>query len=163
MEGTAPQESPQKDYNAWMREEMEKEPDTGPLIVGMTCIYVPVSNVFESVEWYRENLGCEPTHHNPVRPGMAKAIMRFPDYERTKAPAILLVQARDCAGMLEFADDDGNSSAVACLVAPRLQEVHDRLKKNGVVVEGGPGDERVSASSVKFHDPDGNQWEVWQP
>src|SRR5690606_29537540 len=128
-----------------------------------TCIYVPVTNVYESVMWYRQNLGCEPTYHNPVRPGMTQAIMRFPDYERTKAPAIFLVQARNSAGLLEFTDDDGNTSAVACLITPRLREIYHRLKINGVTLEAGPEDERKIGSSIKFYDPDGNKWEVWQP
>lgn len=146
-----------------MRDELAKEADAGPLIVGVTCIYVPVADVFESVIWYRENLGCEPTDHNPVRPGVSRAIMRFPEYERTKAPAIFLVQARNAAGVMGFNDDDGNSSAVACLITPRMHEIYNRFKKNGVTIEGGPEDGREYGSIIKFYDPDGNKWEVWQP
>lgn len=156
------QRGPQKGYNERMRDELAGEAATGPLIVGITCIYVPVADVYESIMWYREILGCEPTDNNPVEPGVGGAIMRFPDYERTKAPAVFLVQARKSAGMLGFTHDDGNSSAVACFITPRIQEIYDRFKKNGVTVEGAPDDGRACGPNIKFYDPDGNKWEVWQ-
>ncbi|NIK76859.1 hypothetical protein FHS15_001984 [Paenibacillus castaneae] len=46
-------------------------------ITGMTCLYVPVSNVYESVKWYQKNLGCQPSNIHAVEPGMGMAIMRF--------------------------------------------------------------------------------------
>lgn len=162
-ETTETQQGQAKSYNQRMREELSVAAETEPLIVGVTCIYVPVADVYKSIMWYRENLGCEPTDNNPVEPGVGAAIMRFPDYERTKAPAIFLVKASKAAGTIGFTHDDGTSAAVACFITPRIQEIYDRFKKNGVTVEGGPDDERECGPNIRFYDPDGNKWEVWQP
>lgn len=49
-------------------------------ITGITCIYIPVKDVYESIRWYQKNLGCEPTTHNPIKPGMKHSIMEFPNH-----------------------------------------------------------------------------------
>ncbi|CAG7643791.1 hypothetical protein ACFQI7_08820 [Paenibacillus allorhizosphaerae] len=54
--------------------EIKFEDKLGDITV-ITCIYIPVNNVYESIKWYQKNLGCEPTTIHPVEPGMKMAIM----------------------------------------------------------------------------------------
>jgi len=56
--------------------------------------------------------------------------------------------------------DNGKPHAIACFITPRIEELFERFKENGVNILG----ERVtSGPNITFADPDGNIWEVWQP
>lgn len=118
-----------------MEEKLEKD------ITGVTCIYIPVKNVYESIKWYQKNLGYEPTNHNPVKPGMEKSILRFPDHNgnfpgpglRQTVPAIFLVTAKGGAGSLGFTDENSDRHPIVCFITPRIQEMYNRFKEeNGV-------------------------------
>ncbi|WP_409343337.1 VOC family protein [Paenibacillus sp. MBLB4367] len=138
-------------------------------ITGMTCLYVPVSNVYESVKWYQKNLGCQPSNIHPVEPGMEMAILRFLDAEGLpqdaatgSIPALFLRESGAEGGRLGFTGtwEIGERHAVGCFVTPHIQELFERFKENGVNIIG----ERVTCGpNVTFADPDGNTWEIWQP
>ena len=138
-------------------------------ITGMTCLYVPVSNVYESVKWYQKNLGCQPSNIHPVEPGMGMAILRFLDAEGLpqdaatgSIPALFLRESGEEGGRLGFTGtwEAGERHAVGCFVTPHIQELFERFKENGVNIIG----ERVTCGpNVTFADPDGNVWEIWQP
>jgi catechol 2,3-dioxygenase-like lactoylglutathione lyase family enzyme len=138
-------------------------------ITGITCIYVPVNDVYESIRWYRRNLGCEPSNIHPVEPGMKMAIMRFPDRNgnfpgpglRQTVPAMFLIESRPEGGRLGFTNNEGERQAVGCFITPRIQDLFNRFKENGVNIKG---DIRITCGpNLQFFDPDGNMWEVWQP
>ncbi|WP_090645896.1 VOC family protein [Paenibacillus sp. UNC496MF] len=138
-------------------------------ITGMTCIYVPVSDVYESVKWYQNNLGCLPSNIHPVEPGMKMSILRFLDDEGSpqdaatgSIPALFLRESGAEGGRLGFTGtwEIGERHAVGCFVTPHIQELFDRFKENGVNIIG----ERITCGpNVTFTDPDGNVWEIWQP
>jgi hypothetical protein len=48
-------------------------------ITGITCIYVPVNDVYESIKWYQKNLGYQHANNDRVEPGMVMAVLNFPD------------------------------------------------------------------------------------
>uniref|UniRef100_UPI000475CC21 VOC family protein n=1 Tax=Paenibacillus terrigena TaxID=369333 RepID=UPI000475CC21 len=123
-------------------EEIKREEKLGD-ITGVTCIYVPVSDVYKAVHWYQKNLGCTPTDHNSVEPGMEIAILKLPNYPgKTYGPheAIFLMGggggASKEAGTLGFTWDNGDRQAVACFITPRIQEMYNRFKENGVNIVG---------------------------
>jgi catechol 2,3-dioxygenase-like lactoylglutathione lyase family enzyme len=139
-------------------------------ITGLTCIYVPVNDVYESIKWYQKNLGYQPANNDRVEPGMAMAVLNIPDRNgdlpsaglRQIVPALFLHKSDEEGGRLHFSWslDSGNPHAIACFITPRIEEIVERFKKNGVNILG----ERVtSGPNITFADPDGNIWEVWQP
>lgn len=139
-------------------------------ITGVTCIYVPVSDVYESIKWYQKNLGYQPANNDHVEPGMVMAVLNIPDRNgnrpspglRQVVPALFLHKSDEEGGRLRFSWslDNGKPHAIACFITPRIEELSERFKKNGVNILG----ERVtSGPNITFADPDGNIWEVWQP
>ncbi|MFC4777292.1 VOC family protein [Paenibacillus sp. GCM10023252] len=140
-------------------------------ITGVTCIYVPVRDVFTSVQWYRRNLGCEPTIHYSVEPGMTRAIMRFPDINgvlaepgiRQVVPALILMRAIESAGELGFVLDDGIRHPSFCFIAPNFYEIFNRFKENGVHILTESIEGKPNGPYVSFTDPDGNVLAIWQP
>ncbi|RDU38092.1 hypothetical protein DRW41_00515 [Neobacillus piezotolerans] len=139
-------------------------------ITGITCIYVPVNDVYESIKWYQKNLGYQPANNDRVEPGIEMAVLNFPDLNgnlpspglRQVVPALFLHKSDEEGGRLRFSWslDNGKPHAMACFITPRIKELLERFKKNGVNILG----ERItSGPNITFADPDGNIWEVWQP
>lgn len=150
-----------------IHEEESKSKKNMEDIIGMTCIYVPVSDVYKAVQWYEANLGCKLREGDKMEPSMTGAIMRFPDSNGKPhgptgpVPAIFLLESRPEGGRLGFTGDDGKRKAVGCFITPRIQDLFNRFKGNGVNIEG---DIRMTCGpNLQFYDPDGNMWEVWQP
>ncbi|MNO79922.1 Glyoxalase-like domain protein [compost metagenome] len=139
-------------------------------ITGITCIYVPVNDVYESIQWYQKNLGYQPADSNRVEPGMTMAVMNMPDRNgnlpspglRQVVPALFLHQSDEEGGRLRFSWtlDSGKPHAIACFITPRIEVLRERFKENGVNILG---ERMTSGPNVTFADPDGNVWEVWQP
>jgi hypothetical protein len=137
-------------------------------ITGITCVYVPVNDVYDTIQWYQINLGCEPTNNNPVKPGMKHSIMRFPDHNgkfqgaglRSTVPALFLVESQDRLG---FTNYHGARTPVGCFITPRIQEMYSRFKENGVNILGDIPVGRECGPNFQFLDLDGNLWEIWQP
>ncbi|XEC93376.1 VOC family protein [Paenibacillus tarimensis] len=142
-------------------------------ITGVTCIYIPVNDVYKAVHWYQKNLGCEPTDNNPVQPGMEISILRFPDHTGKphgaagRVPAIFLMGggggASQAAGSLGFTFDNGVRQPVACFTTPRIKEMYNRFKENGVNIVTEIPENRPCGPNFRFCDPDGNMLELWQP
>jgi len=129
-------------------------------ITGITCIYVPVSNVYEAAQWYEKNLGCKLRDGDKLEPGMTGAIMRFPDRNGNphgptgSVPAMFLLKSGPEGGRLGFTGDDGKRKAVGCFITPRIQDLFNCFKENGVNIEG---DLRITCGpNLQFYDPDGN-------
>ncbi|WP_164545625.1 VOC family protein [Paenibacillus albus] len=138
-------------------------------ITGITCIYVPVSDVYQAIEWYETNLGCK-FAGDKTKPNMTGGFLDFPDQNgnvqeagiRQVVPTLFLHKSDEEGGRLRFTmpEDNGKPHAVACFITPRIQELFERFKKNGVNILG----ERMTCGpNITFADPDGNVWEVWQP
>ena len=140
-------------------------------ITGITCIYIPVSNVYNSVKWYEANLGCKLRKGDNMDPGMEIAILRFPDQNgnfaeaglRSTVPALFLGTATEAAGSYGYTYGDGYRQPVACFITPRIQEMYDRFKKNGVNIVTEIPENRPCGPNFRFCDPDGNLLEIWQP
>ena len=153
-----------------IKEEIESE-EKLENITGISCIYIPVRNVYESIKWYQQNLGCEPTNNNPVKPGMEISILRFPDHTghfpgpgpRSAVPALFLMTASQEAGKLGFRFDSGERQPIACFITPRIQEMYNRFKENGVDIVTEIPENRPCGPNFCFCDPDGNLFEIWQP
>lgn len=149
--------------------EEDKQEHVPEDITGVTCIYVPVKDVYESIKWYQANLGCEPSNNNPVRPGMEIAILRFPDHTGKphgptgRVPAIFLGTATEAAGSYGYTFGDGMRQPVACFITPRIQEMYTRFKENGVNIVTEIPENRPCGPNFRFCDPDGNLFEIWQP
>lgn len=138
-------------------------------ITGLTCIYVPVRDVYKTAQWYEKNLGCKLREGDKMEPGMTGAIMRFPDFNgqfpgpglRQTVPAVFLIESRSEGGRLGFTNNEGVRHAVGCFITPRIQDLFERFKENGVNIAGDIG--MTCGPNLQFFDPDGNMWEVWQP
>lgn len=139
-------------------------------ITGVTCIYVPVTDVSESIKWYQKNLGYQPANNVTVGPGMVMAVLNLPDQNgdlpspglRQVVPALFLHKSDEEGGRLRFSWslDNDKPHAIACFITPKIQELSRRFKENGVDIL----EERMtSGPNITFADPDGNIWEVWQP
>jgi Lactoylglutathione lyase and related lyases len=139
-------------------------------ITGITCIYVPVNDVYESMKWYQKNLGYRPANEERVEPGMATAVLNVPDRNghlpspglRQVVPALFLHKSDEEGGRLRFSWslDNGKPHAIACFITPRIEELLERFKANGVNILG---ERMTSGPNITFADPDGNIWEAWQP
>jgi predicted lactoylglutathione lyase len=160
---------PREEMNMSEHEE-NKEEQMLEDITGMTCIYVPVNDVYESIKWYQKNLGYQTSNNELVEPGMVTAVLNFPDRNgnlpspglRQVVPALFLHKSDEEGGRLRFSWslDSGKPHAIACLITPRIEELYNRFRANGVNILG----ERVTCGpNITFADPDGNVWEVWQP
>lgn len=139
-------------------------------IIGMTCIYVPVSDVYESIKWYQQNLGCQPSNIHEMKPGMKIAILRFldshgnhQDAANGSIPALFLMESGPEGGRLGFTGtwEEPKRQAVGCFVTPRIQELFERFKENGVNIVDGI--RQTCGPNLQFFDPDGNMWEIWRP
>ncbi|RKP57942.1 VOC family protein [Cohnella endophytica] len=139
-------------------------------ITGITCIYVPVNDVYESIKWYKQNLGYQPANNDPVEPGIVMAVLNLPNRDgnlpspglRQVVPALFLHKSDEEGGRLRFlwSMDSGKPHAMACFITPRIHELYERFKENGVNILG---ERMTSGLNITFADPDGNIWEAWQP
>jgi len=150
------------------------EKDLGGLeedITGVTCIYILVKDVYESIKWYQKNLGCAPTSHNPVSPGMQRSILRFPDHHgtipgpglRQTTPAIFLVTDKTREERVDHTVESKNLHPLVCFITPRIQEMYIRFIENGVEIVDEISDDRPVGDHFKFYDLDRNLLEIWQP
>lgn len=139
-------------------------------ITGMTCIYVPVNDVYESIKWYQKNLGYQPANNDSVEPGMVMGVLNIPDRNgnlpkpglRQVVPALFLHKSDEEGGRLRFSWslDSGKPHAIACFITPQIEELRKRFIENGVHILG---ERKTSGPNITFADPDDNIWEVWQP
>lgn len=128
-------------------------------ITGMTCIYVPVSDVDKAVQFYDLNLGCKPAIKEATH-----AILRFPEQNgeflgprvRQTVPAIFLVHSKSSNSQID------NSIPIGCFITPRIQKMYNRFKENGVEIVSEIPENRPCGPNFLFRDLDGNMWEIWE-
>ncbi|WP_420849548.1 VOC family protein [Paenibacillus montanisoli] len=71
--------------------------------------------------------------------------------------------AEKSAGSLGFTFDHGDRQPLACFITPRIQEMYNRFKANGVNIVSDIPENRPCGPNFRFCDPDGNLFEIWQP
>ncbi|WP_135557760.1 VOC family protein [Paenibacillus cymbidii] len=142
-------------------------------ITGITCIYVPVRDVSKAIQWYETNLGCmDADKGSRAETNPTAAILRFPEQNgkyleagiRQTVPAMFLIQSRQWTNEYGFAKggNGGNHPPIGCFITPRIQDMYNRFKQNGVDIISDIPDNRPCGPNFLFRDPDGNVWEIWQ-
>ncbi|MFD2612320.1 VOC family protein, partial [Paenibacillus gansuensis] len=83
------------------------------------------------------------------------------DAAKGSIPALFLIGSGAEGGRLGFTWPNGDRHAVGCFVTPCIQELFERFKENGVNIVGEI--RQTCGPNLRFYDPDGNMWEIWQP
>lgn len=138
-------------------------------------VYVPTSNIDESIEWYTRNLSFRLQNKFKDR-GSLIAVMHHP---HEHSIALLLIETED-AHRLEISRNR-DPFPIMALACPDIEKTHQQLKENGVDVgdlsvpapelgDGTVGPEELEAAEAKyfyFRDNQGNlleaAWSVWDP
>jgi catechol 2,3-dioxygenase-like lactoylglutathione lyase family enzyme len=127
-------------------------------ITRIACVYIPVSDVYASTQWYVRNLRLEVDTCTPFVPEMGHAILHFP----SRGSSVFLLGTDDISAPT-FRRRDGCEPLNFCFLVTDAQAVHNRLKANGVrlqtddLVDGGG-----CGTGTRCYDPDGNKLEFWQ-
>src|ERR1043166_3595805 len=115
-------------------------------------MYIPVSDVYASTQWYVNNVGLEVAPNTPLVPEMGHAMLTYP----APGPAVFLL-GTDHISTPTFRRRDGQEPLNFCFAVTNAQAVRDHLKANGVRLEteelidrGGCG------TNIRCYDPDGN-------
>jgi predicted enzyme related to lactoylglutathione lyase len=110
-------------------------------VVGVVSIYVRVSNIKRSVEWYSLNLGCEIKQQND---GYASVHLPW-------------------GATIDFWQDDNvafSKHPIFCIYTKEISQYHKRLQLNGVSI-GEIDDQGDCGYVFKVFDPDGHILDVW--
>ena len=128
-------------------------------ITGIACVYIPVSDVYASPQWYVKNLGLEVDACTPFVPEMGHAILFYP----SRGASVFLLGSDDISTPT-FRRRDGQEPLNFCFSVTDAQAIMDRLKANGVRLETDVlNDGGACGTSIRCYDPDGNKLELWQP
>ena len=95
---------------------------------------------------------------------MSRAILTFPDRNgefpepaiRQTVPAIFLVATEKMV-------KKENEYPLACWITPRLEEMYQRFKENGVNIASELPEDQAFGRSFTFYELDDNLLEIWQP
>ncbi|MBP1997032.1 VOC family protein [Paenibacillus eucommiae] len=110
-------------------------------VVGVVSIYVRVSNIQRSVDWYSLNLGCEVKQQND---GYASVHLPW-------------------GATLDFWQDDNvviQEYPIFCIYIKEINQYHKRLLMNGVSLTE-IDDQGDCGYVFKVFDPDGHVLDVW--
>jgi catechol 2,3-dioxygenase-like lactoylglutathione lyase family enzyme len=119
------------------------------MLQAVKCIYVPVTDVFKSGEWYRDVLGLKLRRIDPD----GIAFMSLVD-----GTDLLLIKTQD-RQTLNFTNLDGSEGFALNFLVKDIEVFHQKLSDDGVNVQplrdqGGCGMQFV------IYDPDGNMYQV---
>ncbi|MDU4697972.1 MAG: VOC family protein [Paenibacillus sp.] len=124
-------------------------------------VYVPTSNVDESIDWYTRNLNFKLMNKFQDR-GSFLAVLHHP---HMNSIALLLIETEDNE-RLEISRN-GKPFPIMAINCPDIEFAHSYLKGNGIVVED---IETLGAGEAKyfyFRDNQGNYleaaWSIWDP
>ncbi|WEK56063.1 MAG: VOC family protein [Candidatus Cohnella colombiensis] len=114
------------------------------------CVYIPITNPYESADWYQRNLGLELI--NPVTEDQVQ--LRIGDNQ-----AIFLIKTKEKT-TLNYIEVGGTEMSALTLEVTNIEEIYYNMKTNGVRIEGinetdGCGD------FFEVFDPDGNKISIW--
>lgn len=124
-------------------------------------VYVPTTNIDESIEWYTNNLSFKLMNKFQDR-GSYLAVLHHP---HKNSIALLLIETKDKQA-LEISRN-GNSFPIMAINCPDIEFTHRYLKSQGINVEElltlGAGEARY----FYFRDNQGNlleaAWSIWDP
>lgn len=124
-------------------------------------VYVPTTNIDESIEWYTNNLSFKLMNKFQDR-GSYLAVLHHP---HKNSIALLLIETKDKQA-LEISRN-GNSFPIMAINCPDIEFTHRYLKSQGINVEElrtlGAGEARY----FYFRDNQGNMleaaWSIWDP
>jgi predicted enzyme related to lactoylglutathione lyase len=124
---------------------------------GFGAVFLPVSDVYASGQWYIRNLGLTLSPNTPLQPGVPHVILHY-------APRTAGLFLLDCGGLPNpLRRMDGQDLLTFCLIVTDIQSALRRLKANGVRLETDePIDRGTCGLNLKCYDPDGNKFEVVQ-
>ncbi|WP_059041068.1 VOC family protein [Paenibacillus rubinfantis] len=124
-------------------------------------VYVPTSNVDESIDWYTRNLNFKLMNKFQDR-GSFLAVLHHP---HMNSIALLLIETEDNE-RLEISRN-GKPFPIMAINCPDIEFAHSYLKGNGIAVED---IETLGAGEAKyfyFRDNQGNYleaaWSIWDP
>lgn len=122
-------------------------------------VYVPTSNIDESIEWYVHNLSFKFINKFQDR-GSYLAVLHHP---HKQAIALLLVETGDDK-RLEISRN-GKPYPIMAINCPDIEYTHSKLKNNGVAVEDLHTLGQGEAKYFYFRDNEGNlleaAWSIW--
>jgi len=124
-------------------------------------VYVPTSNIDESIDWYTRNLNFQ-LKDKFIDRGSFLAVLHHPHQHSI---ALLLIETED-AGRLEISRN-GKAFPIMAINCPDIEYTHRFLQDNGNKVEDlhtlGAGE----AKYFYFRDNQGNlleaAWSIWDP
>jgi len=114
------------------------------------CVYIPITNPYESAEWYRRNLGLE--LRNPVSEDQVQ--FRVGDHQ-----SIFLIKTKEQT-TLNFTEIGGHEMSAITLEVTNIEEIYNSMKSNGARIEGITETEGCGDFFEVF-DPDGNKISIW--
>ena len=136
----------------------DAEVDRFPIrVLGFGAVYLPVTDVYASGQWYIRNLGLTLSPNTPLQPGVPHVILHY-------APQTAGLFLLDCSSSSSsLRRKDGQELLTFCLIVDDIQSAYSRLKANGVRLEtDAPIDRGSCGLNLKCYDPDGNKFEVVQ-
>lgn len=130
----------------------------GPVLKGLACIYIPVSNPYESALWYIKNFNMEVAGYSqPLIPRKDMVSLRT-----GSGYNLFLIQSND-KRPLSFHNKDGYHQPAFCIHVEDIQAVFKSLKANNV--EFGDivlRDRDSCGTDLEILDPDGNKFQLCQ-
>jgi catechol 2,3-dioxygenase-like lactoylglutathione lyase family enzyme len=108
--------------------------------------YIPVSNLQKSAEWYKDHLGFNVVHEDPI----------YLELRTESCVRIMLIPKEDNVTLhMKYAN--GPQAAYGFIVSD-IYNVYQQLKDKGIQVNK---ISEYAGVSFGFHDPDGNVLELW--
>ncbi|WP_191556714.1 VOC family protein [Metabacillus idriensis] len=118
---------------------------TQPLLKGIEGVFIPVSDVKRSVQWYEDKLGFKPLYIEKEA-----AVMKIADESQA---VICLVLTPNHQPMI-FPENHFGVGKYFNFIPSNIEETHRKLIERGVAVN--PMDGEGQTRFFTFFDPDGN-------
>jgi Lactoylglutathione lyase and related lyases len=114
------------------------------------CVYIPVTNPYESAEWYQSNLGLE--LRNPVTEDQVQLKVG-------ESQALFLIKTKERT-TLNYIEVGGTEMSAITLEVSGIEEIYNNMKTNGVRIEG-INETEGCGDFFNVFDPDGNKITIW--
>ncbi|MGO4375523.1 VOC family protein [Paenibacillus sp. MCAF20] len=114
------------------------------------CVYIPITNPYESAEWYQSNLGLE--LRKPVTEDQVQLKVG-------ESQAIFLIKTKEKT-TLNYLEVGGTEMSAITLEVTDIEEIYNNMKTNGVRIEG-INETEGCGDFFDVFDPDGNKISIW--
>ncbi|WP_435169732.1 VOC family protein [Paenibacillus glycanilyticus] len=114
------------------------------------CVYIPITNPFESAEWYQRNLGL--LLRNPVTEDQVQLKVG-------ENQAIFLIKTKEKT-TLNYIEAGGTEMSAITLEVTNIEEIYNNMKINGARIEG-VNETEGCGDFFDVFDPDGNKISIW--